>query len=48
MILCPGETLLLDPDALTRLSTVEDIGRVGAIFFMGERLARHVIDPLES
>lgn len=45
MILSPGETLLLDHDSLTRLSTVEDVGRVGEVFFFGQRLARHVIDP---
>lgn len=48
MIISPAETLLLDHDSLTRLSTVEDVGQVGEVFFMGECLARHVIDPLDT
>ncbi len=47
MILTPGETLLLDHDALTRLSTVEDLGQVGEVYFFGQRLAHHVIDALD-
>ena len=47
MILAPSETLLTDPDALTRLSTVDEVGRVTEVFFMGERLAFNVIDPLD-
>lgn len=47
MILSPAETLLPDHDALTRLSTVEDVGQVGEVYFMGERLAHHVIDALD-
>ena len=47
MILSPAETLLIDHDALTRISIVDEVGQVGEVFFMGERLAFNVIDPLD-